>query len=73
MADYSSEIAQLEAILNAGTSSVSVDGMSARYDLAEVRKRLAELKALDDMQRAMGRARPVASTIRLDYFGSGNT
>lgn len=68
MADYTSEIAALEAILNAGTSRVSVDGMAAEYDLTAVRKRLAELKALDDSQRAFGNVRPAASTIRLDSF-----
>lgn len=68
MADYSTEIAALEAILNAGTSAVAVADLSVRYDLEEVRKRLAELKALDDQTLATGRVRPAAATIRLDYY-----
>ena len=44
--DYTQEIANLEAILNAGVQSASVDGLSSSYNLAEIRKRLAELQAL---------------------------
>ena len=48
MADHSVEIAKIESILNAGTSHVSVDGLSASYDLDALRKRLQELKDADD-------------------------
>jgi len=44
MADYATQIAELEAILDAGASEVMVDGVKVRYDLAQVRKRLVELK-----------------------------
>jgi hypothetical protein len=39
------EILKLESILNSGASQVRVDGELVQYDLAEVRKRLAELRA----------------------------
>ena len=68
MANYQAEIAVLESILNSGASSIQVDGMATRYDLAEVRKRLAELKALDDSTLEAGKSRPVASTIYLGGF-----
>jgi len=68
MEDYTDEIAALEAILNSGTSRVSVDGMSAEYDMAEVRKRLAELQSKDLTAVAVGRVRPSAATIKLNYF-----
>lgn len=68
MANYQTEIQALEAVLNAGASSVQVDGMATRYDLAEVRKRLAELKALDDAAIDAGRVRPVVARIYLGNF-----
>jgi hypothetical protein len=67
MPDYSAEIAALEEILNAGTSSVSTDGLSMAYDLEQVRKRLTELKALDDATVTSGRPRPRTVTIRLPF------
>lgn len=67
MADYSIEIAALEAILNSGANSVSTDGLSTSYDLESVRKRLAELKAKDDASINNGNARPRIARIRLDY------
>ena len=48
MPDYSTEIANLEEILNAGATSMSVDGVSTTVDLAEVRRRLAQLQANHD-------------------------
>lgn len=68
MANYQAEIQALESVLNAGASSIQVDGMSTRYDLAEVRKRLAELKAMDDSTIDAGRVRPVVTRINLGNF-----
>lgn len=68
MADYSAEIAAIEQILNAGASSVSVDGLSTSYDFDQLRKRLAELKALDDSTINAGNVRPKRATIKLRYF-----
>lgn len=64
MADYSTEIAELEAILQAGASSVVVDGQSVTYDLKQIRRRLRELKAADDTATK----RPVALSIDLSGF-----
>jgi hypothetical protein len=63
MADRSVEIAAIEKILNAGTSSVSVDGLSASYDLDALRKRLLELKAEDDNATK----RPTILTARMPF------
>ena len=65
MADNSVKIAELQAILQAGASNVSVDGTSVSYDLAEVRRQLRELMASDNTQK--GR-RPVAASINLGGF-----
>ena len=43
--DYTAEIARLERLLNAGITSGNTDGRSATFDLAEIRRRLAELKS----------------------------
>ena len=48
MADNTAAIAQLEAILQAGASSVVVDGQAVTYDLKSIRRRLRELKNTDD-------------------------
>lgn len=48
MADHSAEIAKLESLLNAGATSMSVDGQQISIDLDSVRRRLADLKAEDD-------------------------
>ena len=67
MADYSIEIAALESLLNSATRSVSVDGMSTTIDLESARRRLAELKALDDAAIGSGRVRPTNAVIRLNF------
>ena len=54
------EIAELEAILNAGASSVGVDGQKVTYDLKAVRRRLRELRRQQDPSK-----RPVVTTIHL--------
>lgn len=63
--DNSAKIAELQAILQAGASSVAVDGTNVAFDLAEVRQQLRELMASD--QTNAGR-RPVASSINLGGF-----
>lgn len=45
---YETEIANLEAILNAGASQVSVDGRNVAYDFDAIRRRLAELRRKQD-------------------------
>ena len=40
MAAIDDQIAQLETILNAGVESVTVDGVTTRYNVAQVRQRL---------------------------------
>lgn len=68
MANNSAAIAAIEAILNGGAKATSVDGMSVSYDFAELRKRLAELKATDDATLTAGRARPARAAIKTPYF-----
>ena len=68
MADLSAEIARLETILNSGTEVVSIDGMMTRYNLTEVRKRLAELQAQNDTTIEAGKIRPRSARIRLDFY-----
>lgn len=63
MADYSEEIAKLEALVNGAVRSVTVDGTSAQYDLEAARKRLAELKAAQGDRNARPRV------ARLDLGG----
>lgn len=66
MADYSTEIAHLEKVINAAMRRVSTDGLSTDFDLEAARKRLAALRKLDDAQRAAGLVRPTVTRIRLD-------
>lgn len=62
-AEIAEAIAALESLLNAGTQSVSVDGTSVNFDMAEVRRRLRELYAMQDQAAVK---RPVVATVRLD-------
>lgn len=62
MPDYSEEITRLEAIVNSGLSEVSTDGSRARYDIAEARKRLAELRTL----QGEGQSRPRVARLNLE-------
>jgi hypothetical protein len=57
------EIANLEAILAAGVKSVRTDLTQTDFDLAEVRRRLAELKRQQNRAR-----RPRSSSIDLSGF-----
>lgn len=59
--DYTSEIAQLEKLLNSGVKDTNADGQRTSFDLAAARTRLAELKRLT----ANTTARPVISTMNL--------
>ena len=67
MADYSAEIAALEAILNTGTQYVGIDSMQTFYNLPEVRRRITELKMLDDSTLLAGKTRPRVAKIRLNF------
>ena len=48
MPDHSTEIAQLQAIVNRGVESSSVDGLSQKIDLSFAEKRLRQLLAEHD-------------------------
>ena len=61
--DYTAENATLRAILNVGTTSMSVDGQSTAFDLDAVRRRLNELERISPDNRAL--VRPRVSSIRL--------
>ena len=65
MTDNSAKIAKLQAILEAGADSVSVDGTTVHYDLAEIRREIRRLMAEDTTNA--GR-RPVAASINLGGF-----
>jgi hypothetical protein len=43
-------IAQLEAILQAGVATVTIDGTTTTYDLESVRRQLADLRRTDTTQ-----------------------
>jgi hypothetical protein len=60
---YATKIANLEAILNSGATDVTVDGTRTVLNLDSVRKRIAELRRLDNAAR-----RPVISQIDLSGF-----
>lgn len=60
MAAIDDQIEALEKILNAGATSVSVDGQSVTYDLDMVRKRLNELKRQADPSK-----KPLVASINL--------
>ena len=66
MANYSQEIAEIEAILNSGQTRVTVDGQTVVHDLDALRKRLRVLKQLDD--NSVARRRPTHMRIDLSSF-----
>jgi hypothetical protein len=70
VADYTSEIAHLESIVNGAVSGMSVDGTSTQWDIDAARKRLAELRALDADSIAAGRVRP---RVNLNHFCKART
>ena len=63
MATLDARIAALEAILDRGVSTVTVDGVTTTYDLDDVRRRLAQLTAERDRTR-----RPRCASITLANF-----
>lgn len=64
MPDNSATITQLEAILNSGATSGTVDGQSVSFrSQSEIRARIRELQEADDSLR--GR-RPRVASIRVD-------
>lgn len=62
MADNSERIAELEAILEGGETSISVDGVSVQYDQNQVRQELQRLRATDTASQLR---RPRLSTVNL--------
>jgi len=62
MADNSVEIAKLEAVLNSGAETMTVDGMTVRVDIRQLRQRLRELRAADDTHRFK---RPAVASVDL--------
>ena len=59
---YEAEIAQLEALINSATTSVSTDGLSTTFDLDKAERRLAELLRL---QGETTMVRPRIARVRL--------
>ena len=65
MPDNSAKIAELEAILETGATTVKVDGQEGVRDLKVVRAELRRLQADDDTDK---NRRPVTSRINLSGF-----
>ena len=65
MADNTELITQLTSIVNGATNSVTIDGVTTRWDLEHAWKRLNELKLGDDASRAAGLVRPPVSRINI--------
>jgi len=65
MADNTTELARLRAILNSGATEVFVDGQKVKVDPSAVRLRIRELVATDDTETVK---RPRASSIDLSGF-----
>lgn len=61
-ADYTAEIAEIEAILNSGVTETQEDGQLVRFDHRELRRRLRELKLKNGDIKPRRRIR----TIRMD-------
>lgn len=49
------EIAQLQAILASGMTSMNSDGESAAFDTAQIRQRLSELMSMRPRKRYLAR------------------
>lgn len=64
MADNATAIAELENILQAGATEVTVDGQTVKYDFAAIRKRLRHLKNTDDEATR----RPLSYSVDLSGF-----
>lgn len=64
MPDYSTEIAQIEALLNSGAKKVSVDGQTVEVDHGVLQKRLTYLRA-NDSSTEQADKRPRSAQINL--------
>lgn len=62
MADHSVRIEQIQNILRAGATSVTVDGVTTTFDFASLRRELRQLMADDDVHQDR---RPVISSFDL--------
>ena len=65
MPDHAATIANLEAILNAGATTVTVDGQTVTYDFDEIKSRIAKLKREDTANSYTTRPR----SLRIDLAG----
>lgn len=55
--EIAAKIAEIDAILDDGIDSVTIDGNTTHYDFAELRRRRAELYKLHTASQAEGKAR----------------
>jgi len=62
MADNTTRIAELRAILESGETSIASDGTSVQYDLKQIRQELNRLLQTDDTNRLI---RPRLSSVNL--------
>lgn len=62
MADNSARIAELEALLQSGVTSTSINGTTTTVDLSEIRRQLDILRRTDDTQAGN---KPRMSSIRV--------
>ena len=67
MADNSTKIAEIRALLESGARSISVDGQNVTLDLASLRKELNRLINDDDATVANMR-RPRMSSVNMTGF-----
>ena len=65
MANNESKIAELQAILDSGATTIVVDGTTVAVEHASIRKRIQTLKAQDPNFR---NRRPRAASIKLGGF-----
>lgn len=65
MADNATEIAAIEALLESGAKSVTVDGVTTQFDLDGLRKELRRLRAEDDVRQTR---RPFSASVDLSGF-----
>lgn len=63
MANNTTRIAEIRAILQAGVSSVNIGGEQVNYDLSALRDELRALEKTDDTQK---KKRPMVVSIKLD-------
>ena len=52
MADNTAKIAELEAILQSGVTTITIAGTTTQIDLNVIRRQLQDLRATDDTQAA---------------------